>query len=313
MAAVASAAIQKTAEDVPAVSADASGADGTSAEEARRAAIFQPPVTKKLGAPVVSVRGLSKSYKLPGREEPVKALHEIHLCDDAETTEFYSVREGEFVMIRGPSGGGKTSLLNCIGLIDRPSTGTVHLLGQQIDLSTAKDDMLSQMRLERIGFVFQTFNLLATFTALENVELPMSILSKLTRKEMRARAKLLLTLVGLQDRMDHLPSELSGGEQQRVTIARSLANDPDILLLDEPTGDLDTRNTIDTMNLLLKVNQKARKTLIMVTHNPDLELYADRILYVKDGRFVRQAINAQQCQLDYDLYKEYLDSKHKES
>lgn len=273
------------------------------------APIFQPPITKTLGKPIISIRDLSKSYQLPGREEPVRALHEIQLCDDAETTEFYSVRKGEFVMIRGPSGGGKTSLLNCIGLIDRPSTGTVHLLGQQIDLSTAKDEMLSQMRLERIGFVFQTFNLLATFTALENVELPMSILAKRTRKEMRARAKMLLTLVGLQDRMDHLPSELSGGEQQRVTIARSLANDPDILLLDEPTGDLDTRNTIDIMNLLLEVNQKAKKTLIMVTHNPDLELYADRILYVSDGRFVRQALNGQQCQLDYQRYKAFLDSK----
>lgn len=317
MAAVASAGMGSPVvhTDAPVVHADAADAAADAAVKSAAgdgARIFQPPIAKSLGEPIISVRDLSKSYQLPGREEPVRALHEIQLCDDAATTEFYSVRKGEFVMIRGPSGGGKTSLLNCIGLIDRPSTGTVSLLGKQIDLSTASDDVLSMMRLERIGFVFQTFNLLATFTALENVELPMSILAKRTRKEMRARAKLLLTLVGLQDRMDHLPSELSGGEQQRVTIARSLANDPDILLLDEPTGDLDTRNTIDIMNLLLEVNQKARKTLIMVTHNPDLELYADRILYVKDGRFVRQALNGQQCQLDYALYKAHLDSKQKD-
>ena len=211
-------------------------------------------------------------------------------------------------MIRGPSGGGKTSLLNCIGLIDRPTTGSIQLLGKQVDLAVANDDELSRMRLEKIGFVFQTFNLLATFSAFENVKLPMSILSNMTEKEMDRRATYLLTRVGLQDRMDHLPSELSGGEQQRVTIARSLANDPDILLLDEPTGDLDTRNTIDIMNLLLEVNQRMKKTLIMVTHNPDLELYADRILYVQDGKFEKQALNESQCELDYEKYKQFLDT-----
>lgn len=274
--------------------------------------IFEPPTKKKLGKPVISIRELSKSYTLPGREKPVEALSSIHLCDDAKLTEFYSIRTGEFIMIRGPSGGGKTSLLNCIGLIDRPSTGSIELMGQQVDLALANDDDLSRMRLEKIGFVFQTFNLLATFSAFENVKLPMSILSKMSEKEMNRRATYLLTRVGLQDRMDHLPSELSGGEQQRVTIARSLANDPDILLLDEPTGDLDTRNTIDIMNLLLEVNQRMKKTLVMVTHNPDLELYADRILYVQDGKFVKQAINETQCELDYDLYKTFLDSKSEE-
>ena len=181
-------------------------------------------------------------------------------------------------------------------------------MGKQVDLAVASDDELSRMRLEKIGFVFQTFNLLATFSAFENVKLPMSILSNMTEKEMDRRVTYLLTRVGLQDRMDHLPSELSGGEQQRVTIARSLANDPDILLLDEPTGDLDTRNTIDIMNLLLEVNQRMKKTLIMVTHNPDLELYADRILYVQDGKFEKQALNESQCELDYDKYKQFLDT-----
>ena len=272
-------------------------------------ALFEPPTLKMLGQPVISIRELSKSYILPGREEPVHALHEINLCDDPTLSEFYSIRTGEFIMIRGPSGGGKTSLLNCIGLIDRPSTGSIQLMGREVDLAVAHDDDLSRLRLEKIGFVFQTFNLLATFTAFENVKLPMSILANMSEKEMDRRATYLLTRVGLQDRMDHLPSELSGGEQQRVTIARSLANDPDILLLDEPTGDLDTRNTIDIMNLLLEVNQRMKKTLIMVTHNPDLELYADRILYVKDGRFEKQAINSQQCELDFDKYKKFLDQQ----
>ena len=262
-----------------------------------------------LGKPVISIRELSKSYILPGREEPVQALSLINLCDDPLLTEFFSIRTGEFIMIRGPSGGGKTSLLNCIGLIDRPSSGSIQLMGRDVDLAVAKDDDLSKLRLKKIGFVFQTFNLLATFTAFENVRLPMSILGKLSAKEMDRRATYLLTRVGLQDRMDHLPSELSGGEQQRVTIARSLANDPDILLLDEPTGDLDTKNTIEIMNLLLEVNQRMKKTLIMVTHNGDLELYADRILYVKDGCFEKQIINAQQCELDVDLYKKFLDRK----
>ena len=168
--------------------------------------IFQPPVRKQLGPPVISIRELSKSYALPGREEPVHALSTINLCDDPQLSEFYSIRTGEFIMIRGPSGGGKTSLLNCIGLIDRPTTGSIQLMGKQVDLAVASDDELSRMRLEKIGFVFQTFNLLATFTALENVELPMTIQGKLSKKEMKKRAIKLLTMVGLEDRLDHIPS-----------------------------------------------------------------------------------------------------------
>ncbi len=146
-------------------------------------------------------------------------------------------------MIRGPSGGGKTTLLNLIGTIDSPSDGELQILNQKIDGSSS-DEFLSQLRLKHIGFVFQTFNLLATMSALENVELPMILLNKYkTEKERKKRAISLLKRVGLGDRLDHLPSELSGGEQQRVAIARALANEPDILLLDEPTGDLDSRAT----------------------------------------------------------------------
>ena len=145
-------------------------------------------------------------------------------------------------MIRGPSGGGKTTLLNLVGTIDSPSDGELKLMDNVID-GSSKDDFLSDLRLRHIGFVFQTFNLLATMSALENVELPMILLGKYNDKDRRKKAISLLKRVGLGDRLDHLPSELSGGEQQRVAIARALANEPDILLLDEPTGDLDSRST----------------------------------------------------------------------
>jgi len=145
-------------------------------------------------------------------------------------------------------------------------------------------------------------------SAFENVELPMTILGKLTPKQREKRAKMLLKQVGLQDREAHLPSELSGGEQQRVTIARALANEPEILLLDEPTGDLDTKNTIEIMDLLLHINQTQGTTCVMVTHNPDIECYADRILYVSDGKFINQALNYEQTPLRYEEYIEYLNS-----
>lgn len=190
-------------------------------------------------------------------------------------------------MIRGPSGGGKTTMLNLVGTIDSSTSGELLIMGQKIDKDSS-DDFLSQLRLKHIGFVFQTFNLLATMTALENVELPMILLGKYDDKERKKMAVALLKRVGLGDRLDHLPSELSGGEQQRVAIARALANEPDILLLDEPTGDLDSRSTVAIMDLILNINrvgpqgegEHTATTCVMVTHNPDIECYADRILYV---------------------------------
>jgi len=210
-------------------------------------------------------------------------------------------------MVIGPSGGGKTTLLNILGTIDEPTEGTVEILGEKVD-GKSTDKYLANLRLRKIGFVFQTFNLLATMSAYENVELPMIILGELSAKESKKRALELLDMVGLQDRYGHLPSELSGGEQQRVTIARALSNRPELLLLDEPTGDLDTRNTVDIMDLILKVNLTERTTCIMVTHNPDLECYADRILYVEDGKFKKQAINTRQVQLDYHSYMHYINT-----
>jgi putative ABC transport system ATP-binding protein len=228
-------------------------------------------------------------------------------------------------MIRGPSGGGKTTLLNLIGTIDSPSGGELRIMDNVID-GHSSDKFLSELRLKHIGFVFQTFNLLATMSALENVELPMILLNKhKTEKERRKRAVALLTRVGLGDRLDHLPSELSGGEQQRVAIARALANEPDILLLDEPTGDLDSKATgkdtkcinvfiVSVMDLLLHINrvgpsgegEQAGTTCVMVTHNPELECYADRILYVQDGVFVKQAINQVQTAIREGEYTNFL-------
>jgi putative ABC transport system ATP-binding protein len=266
----------------------------------------QLPMSKPLGEPVIALKHVSKVYELEGRTDVVTALHDIHLYPGSE---FYPIRRGEFVMLRGPSGGGKTTLLNILGTIDKPTTGEVELFGHRVD-STSSDSFLSQLRLEKIGFVFQTFNLLATMSAFENVELPMTILGKLSKNERYKRTVHLLKLVGLQDRMNHLPSELSGGEQQRVTIARALANEPELLLLDEPTGDLDTKNTIEIMDLILSINIQRKTTCVMVSHNPDVECYADRILYLSDGRFVKQAINLQQTKLNYEEYMQYVNKQH---
>jgi len=273
-------------------------------------AIFTlPPKVLKDKDDVIICENLSKEYILEKRAEPVIALKGLTLLP---SNEFYPIKRGEFVMIRGPSGGGKTTLLNLIGTIDAPTGGTVKILDTPID-SNSSDAFLSRLRLKHIGFVFQSFNLLATMTAFENVQLPMNLLNELSSKDRKIRAKELLTGVGLRDRMDHLPSELSGGEQQRVAISRALANGPDILLLDEPTGDLDSRSTIEIMNLLLTINRFGPKgdgnnptTCIMVTHNPDIECYADRILYVQDGTFVKQAINLNQTALKPEEYTSYL-------
>lgn len=275
--------------------------------EMRSSCRFEPPISKTLGEAVIEFEDVKKSYTLPGQKDhTVQALRGITLSDQGE---FYAVRRGEFVMIRGPSGGGKTTMLNCMGTIDLPSSGCIRLLGRQITADGATEAQLARLRLKRVGFVFQTFNLLGTLSAYENVELPMTVLGKLSAKDRKRRCKHLLAQVGLEDRMSHLPSELSGGEQQRVTIARALGNNPEVLLLDEPTGDLDTRTTIDVMDLLLRINRDMKMTMVMVTHNEDLECYADRILYVKDGVFERQELNEEQQSLEYSSYVAYLNSQ----
>jgi putative ABC transport system ATP-binding protein len=268
---------------------------------------------KNLNDTVLTIKNLHKNYYLSGSNEKVTALSSINLSEESE---FYPIKKGEFVMIRGPSGGGKTTLLNIIGTLDSDFEGEVELLNIKIT-KQSPDSFLSSLRLKRIGFVFQTFNLISTMTALENVKLPMTIENILSNKERNKRAKDLLARVGLEDRMEHLPSELSGGEQQRVAIARALSNKPDVLLLDEPTGDLDSTSTIEVMNLLLSINRfgpdnnnNNPTTIIMVTHNPEIECYADRIIYIRDGVVEKQILNECQIALTPEEYITYINSNH---
>lgn len=262
---------------------------------------------------IVSVKNLSKTYILNNNEEAVQALKQINLNSSSE---FYSIKRGEFVMIRGPSGGGKTTLLNILGTLDSDFEGELEIMGSKIT-KDSDDYYLSNLRLKQIGFVFQTFNLISTMTAKENVMLPLTIDNTLSDDEQEKRAEELLKSVGLEDRMDHIPSELSGGEQQRVAIARALSNKPNVLLLDEPTGDLDSNSTIEIMNLLLNINRygpsKSSKenptTIVMVTHNPELECYADRILYVQDGKFEKQILNEYQVALTIEEYVNYINNQ----
>ncbi len=167
--------------------------------------------------------------------------------------------------------------------------GYLHICGTKVGSHTP-DSELSNLRLNKLGFVFQTFNLLSALTALENVEMPMVLAGRLSAAERRARAKELLTAVGMEKRFDHVPSQMSGGEQQRVTIARSIANKPDILLLDEPTGDLDTANTMRVMAMLTKLNKEDGITLVLVTHDIGLKYFADRVLWMRDGKLQRVEI-----------------------
>jgi len=202
-----------------------------------------------------------------------------------------NIKRGEFVCIQGTSGGGKTTLLNIIGTIDKPTKGDLYLCGTRIKNSTP-DKTLASIRLNRVAFVFQTFNLISSLTALENVELPMQLKGEISRSKIRERARELLRTVGLADRVEHFPKQLSGGEQQRVTIARAISNKPSILLLDEPTGDLDTYNTDVVMDILLNLNINEKITMVMVTHDVALKNYANRVVRMIDGCVAQQEVIA---------------------
>ena len=195
------------------------------------------------------------------------------------------IREGEFVSIVGVSGSGKSTLMNIIGALDRPTSGTYILDG--VPLHQMSDNDLSDIRNRKIGFVFQTFNLIPRSSALKNVELPM-LYAGMDRKSRNARARELLELVDMSDRLSHLPNELSGGQKQRVAIARALANDPAIVLADEPTGALDTETGRLVMDLFHKVHEKEGKTVILITHNHELASETQRILTIRDGRFISE-------------------------
>jgi putative ABC transport system ATP-binding protein len=199
------------------------------------------------------------------------------------------IADGEFVAIMGPSGSGKSTLLHLIGGLDLPTTGRVLL--DDLDIAQQNGNQLAELRGRKVGFVFQTFNLVPTLSALKNVELPM-IFQKVPRKERYEKARRLLEQVGLGDRLHHKPSELSGGECQRVAIARALANNPQILLADEPTGNLDAESGEQIMQILKRLNEEQRMTIIVVTHNPDVARYAHRIIRMRYGQIEEIAQNA---------------------
>jgi putative ABC transport system ATP-binding protein len=190
------------------------------------------------------------------------------------------IQDGDFVAIMGPSGSGKSTLMHLIGGLDLPDQGQV-LLGQ-LDIAQQNKNQLAEIRGKKIGFVFQTFNLIPTLTALKNVELPM-IFQQVPRKERHQKAQQLLEQVGLGERLHHKPSELSGGERQRVAIARALVNNPEILLADEPTGNLDADSGEQVMRILKELNEQKRVTVILVTHNPEVAQYARKVIRMKYG------------------------------
>ena len=190
------------------------------------------------------------------------------------------IAAGEMIAIMGPSGSGKSTLMNIIGCLDVPSEGWYEIDGH--DVSRLKDDQLADIRNHKIGFVFQSFNLLPRTTALANVELPL-IYGGLGGRQRRQRAEEALRLVGLGDRLDHKPNELSGGQQQRVAIARALVNEPSMILADEPTGNLDTRTSVEIMELFQRLNQERGITIVFVTHNPETAEYCHRVVRVRDG------------------------------
>lgn len=222
---------------------------------------------RKTGPPVIEVINVKKSYNIGEIEVPI--LYDINL----------EVREGEFLAIMGPSGSGKSTLMNLIGFLDRPTEGRIIIKGS--DINSLSDKEVARLRGLEIGFVFQTFNLIPRLTALENVELPTYANSR-GGVDTHKRAKDLLSMVGLEDRMHHRPGELSGGQSQRVAIARALINDPAILLADEPTGNLDSKTGCEILNMFTRLNKDGR-TIVMITHDPEIAKYADRIVLVKDG------------------------------
>ena len=221
---------------------------------------------------VIEAKDLTKVYQMGDIE--VHALRGLSI----------KIRRGEVVAIMGPSGSGKSTLMNMIGCLDRPTSGEYLLEGEQV--SNLKDDQLAEIRNRKVGFVFQTFNLLSRATALSNVELPMRY-SGMARGR-KERAKSALELVGLGDRIHHRPNELSGGEQQRVAIARSLVNDPTIILADEPTGNLDSKSGVEIMQLLLKLNKEQGTTLVIVTHDPEIAQQTQRTILIRDGVVVEE-------------------------
>lgn len=223
---------------------------------------------------VIDLHGIIKRFYI-GEPNELEILHGIDL----------KVQEGEFISVVGASGSGKSTLMNIIGALDRPTEGGYYLDG--LDITKAKDNELSRIRNRKIGFVFQTYNLIARTNALRNVELPM-LYAGLRKSERTKRAKDLLKMVGMEDRMQHTPDELSGGQKQRVAIARAMANNPAIILADEPTGALDSKTGRLVMDIFHQLNKEQGKTIVLITHSTELAEETERIVTLKDGQIVSE-------------------------
>ena len=226
---------------------------------------------------IVDIKDLRREFNVGG--ETVKALDGIS----------FSIATGEFVTIMGSSGSGKTTLLNILGCLDKPTAGQYLLDGN--DVGKLSKNELAILRNRKIGFVFQSYNLLARTSAIENVELPLMYNSEVSSKERREKAIKALEQVKLSDRMHHLPSELSGGQQQRVAIARALINDPVMILADEATGNLDSKTSYEIMSLIQDLNTLQGKTIVFVTHEPDIALFSRRTITLKDGKIIKDIAN----------------------
>lgn len=220
---------------------------------------------------LIEIKNLIKTYQTG--DSSFNALDDVSL----------TVEEGEFVAIMGTSGSGKSTFMNTLGCLDKPTSGSYHLGG--IDVLSLNADKLSEIRNLKLGFVFQGFNLIPRTTALENVEMPM-IYKGIPPQERIEKARYALEIVGLKQRENHLPNQMSGGQQQRVAIARAIVNDAPIILADEPTGNLDTKTSIEVMEFFVNLNEKAGKTIILVTHEPDIAEYSKRVVRFKDGKII---------------------------
>jgi putative ABC transport system ATP-binding protein len=236
------------------------------------AAQSAPPVAPRTGTPVIDMEGVHKIYDLG--EVQVHALRGLDVI----------IHPGEFVAIMGASGGGKSTFMNLVGMLDRPTRGTYKLDG--VDVSSLDKVEMAHLRNRKLGFVFQGFNLLSRTTALENVELP-ALYARLAPEARLERAREALRIVGLADREHHYPSQLSGGQQQRVAIARALMNHPSLLLADEPTGNLDSRTSVEIMGIFQQLNKERGITIVLVTHEPDIAQYAQRVITFRDGKIRR--------------------------
>ncbi|HWP49154.1 MAG TPA: ABC transporter ATP-binding protein [Candidatus Limnocylindrales bacterium] len=221
-----------------------------------------------MGNALVQIQNLSKSFRRDSIE--IRVLEHINL----------EVKEGEFLALMGPSGSGKSTLLNIIAGIDKPTTGEVRVLNTRI--ASLSEDELAIWRNRHIGFVFQAFNLIPVLTAFENVEIPL-LLTRLSKKDRTRQVMTALKLVGLSDRASHYPRQLSGGQEQRVAIARAIVTDPDLILADEPTGDLDAQSANEVLTILEKLNKSLKKTIILVTHDPHAAQRATRIQHLEKG------------------------------